>query len=125
MTNAHNMRTYGKVSIRQPIDHLNRSMAALSLVPTTFRTVLSVPNCRTAMQAEFNVLQAKNTWTLVPCPSNDEPTGRADKMTKKRCGKVSPLHRKPDQAAQLVWSMPMLEDVRAKWTGGGRHNPDQ
>lgn len=62
------MRTRGKSGFRQPVDRLNLNTVALSPVPTSVRTALSDPAWRLAMQAEFDALQANDTWTLVPRP---------------------------------------------------------
>jgi histone deacetylase 1/2 len=62
------MHTRGKDGVRHPVDRLNLHTAVLSLVPTSVRTALSDPVWRLAMQAEFDALQANDTWTLVPRP---------------------------------------------------------
>jgi hypothetical protein len=41
ITNVHNMRTHGKASFYQLMDHLNLNTVVLSLVPTFVRTTLS------------------------------------------------------------------------------------
>jgi len=69
VTNAHSMSTRGKFGFRQPVDRLNLTAEVLSPVPTSVRTALSDLAWRLAMQAEFDALQANNTWTLVPHPS--------------------------------------------------------
>jgi len=68
VTNAHSMRTRGKDGVCHPVDRLNLHTSALSPVPTYVRTALSDPAWRLAMQAEFDALQANDTWTLVPRP---------------------------------------------------------
>jgi hypothetical protein len=70
VTNVHSMRTRGKDGLRQPMDRLNLSttVTATSPLPSSVRTALSDPAWRQAMQAEFDALQANDTWTLVPRP---------------------------------------------------------
>jgi len=68
VVNAQSMHTHGKSGFRQPVDRLNLNTASLSLVPTSVHTALSDPAWRLAMQAEFDALQANDTWTLVPRP---------------------------------------------------------
>jgi len=70
ITNAHSMRTRGKDGFWQLVDRLNLHMtaAATTLVPSSVRAALLDPAWRLAMQAEFDALQANDTWTLVPRP---------------------------------------------------------
>jgi len=70
ITNAHSMRTRGKDGFWQPVDRLNLHMMASSTtpVPSSVRAALSNLAWRLAMQAEFDTLQANDTWTLVPRP---------------------------------------------------------
>lgn len=62
------MHTRGKSGFVQPVDRLNLGTEVLSPLPASFRSVLGDPNWRAAMQSDFNVLQASDTWTLVPRP---------------------------------------------------------
>jgi hypothetical protein len=66
--NDHGMRTRGKSGFTQPVDRLNLHAGTLSPIPTSIRTALTDPQWRAAMQAEFDALQANDTWELVPRP---------------------------------------------------------
>ena len=70
VTNAHSMRTRGKGGFWQPMDHLNlhTTTTATTPVPSSIRAALLDLAWRLAMQAEFDALQANDTWTLVPRP---------------------------------------------------------
>jgi hypothetical protein len=61
------MRTRGKRGIRMPVVF---QAASLSPVPRTYRAALADLNWRAAMEAEYSVLLANNTWDLLPQPSH-------------------------------------------------------
>jgi hypothetical protein len=69
--NPHLMTTRAKRGFRISIDKLSllaTSSLTLSLVPTSVRVTHTDPFWRRAMEVEYDVLIANNTWELVPRP---------------------------------------------------------
>ena len=72
------MMTRGKHGFRQPAaDHTNLMATALSPLPKTYRSALTNPHWRGAMEEEYRALLSNNTWDLVPRPpSTNIVTGK-------------------------------------------------
>jgi histone deacetylase 1/2 len=71
--NQHPMQTRAKSGIVMP--RLMPTLLVTQAVPTQVRQALKDPKWQSAMQAEFDALQANNTWSLVPLPSHRKPIG--------------------------------------------------
>jgi len=61
------MQTKGKSGISQPQQHFNLSAVStdISPLPETYRSALSDPNWKNAMEEEYGALIANHTWDLV------------------------------------------------------------
>ena len=64
--NNHSMTTRAKAGHQFPSVY---NSTTLSPVPRSFRSALTDPNWRAAMEEEFSALLQNNTWELVPRPS--------------------------------------------------------
>ncbi|KAK2354410.1 putative mitochondrial protein [Trifolium repens] len=73
LTNAHSMTTRAKTGFVQP--RLEPRLLLTHSEPRNVKQALLDPKWKSAMQAEFDALQANQTWSLVPLPPNRQAIG--------------------------------------------------